>query len=85
MLAGSPDLPFYIEKLKSKIGSPNFIVCLDSGAGNYEQMWVTTSLRGLVVAEMEVAALKEGVHSGHGSGVVRCLSQVPIIVDCRYV
>lgn len=45
---------------------PNFLL----GAGNYDQMWVTTSLRGLVVSELEVSALKEGVHSGHGSGVI---------------
>jgi len=32
------DLPFYIEKLKEKIGSPSLIICLDSGCGNYEQV-----------------------------------------------
>lgn len=68
--SGSPDLPFYVEKLASRIGSPNLVVCLDSGCGNYEQLWVTTSLRGIMVAEMKVSLISEGVHSGSGSGVV---------------
>ena len=42
--SGSPDLPFYIEHLASRIGTPDLVVCLDSGCGNYEQLWLTTSL-----------------------------------------
>lgn len=68
--SGSPDLPFYIKHLESRIGSPSLIVCLDSGCGNYEQFWITTSLRGMLAGNLEVRVLNDGVHSGHGSGIV---------------
>jgi acetylornithine deacetylase/succinyl-diaminopimelate desuccinylase-like protein len=68
--SGSYDLPYYIEALSDRIGVPSLIVCLDSGCGNYDQLWCTSSLRGLVVGDLTVQLLKEGVHSGDGSGVV---------------
>jgi len=43
---------------------------LDSGAGNYEQLWTTTTLRGLVSGDLIVKILKEGSHSGSASGIV---------------
>ncbi|NLT67854.1 MAG: M20/M25/M40 family metallo-hydrolase [Acidobacteria bacterium] len=67
--SGSYDLPFYIESLQERIGTPSLVICLDSGCGNYDQLWCTTSLRGLVVGDLSVQLLKEGVHSGDGSGV----------------
>jgi acetylornithine deacetylase/succinyl-diaminopimelate desuccinylase-like protein len=45
-------------------------VCLDSGCLTYDRLWVTTSLRGLIGARLEVTVLKEGVHSGDASGIV---------------
>jgi acetylornithine deacetylase/succinyl-diaminopimelate desuccinylase-like protein len=68
--SGSYDLPFYIEKLASRIGVPSLVICLDSGCGNYDQLWCTASLRGLVAGDLTVELLKEGIHSGDGSGVV---------------
>ncbi len=68
--SGSEDLPFYFKEYKSRFGSPALVICLDSGAGNYEQMWTTTSLRGLVSGVLKVNVLSEGVHSGDASGVV---------------
>jgi acetylornithine deacetylase/succinyl-diaminopimelate desuccinylase-like protein len=68
--SGSFDLPAYVDHLAPRIGSPTLVVCLDSGCGNYEQLWCTTSLRGLVTGNLEVSLLTEGVHSGDGSGVV---------------
>jgi len=68
--SGSPDLPYYIEHHKNDIGVPSLIVCLDSGCGNYEQLWMTSSLRGLLVGELCVEILTDGVHSGHASGIV---------------
>jgi acetylornithine deacetylase/succinyl-diaminopimelate desuccinylase-like protein len=68
--SGSIDLPAYVEHLAPRIGTPSLVVCLDSGCGNYDQLWSTTSLRGLVLGTLEVELLREGVHSGDGSGVV---------------
>jgi acetylornithine deacetylase/succinyl-diaminopimelate desuccinylase-like protein len=68
--SGSYDLPHYIELLKERIGQPKLVICLDSGAGNYEQLWMTTSLRGNVVGELSVELISEGVHSGSASGIV---------------
>ena len=68
--SGSYDLPYYIDALADRIGSPGLVICLDSGCGNYEQLWCTTSLRGLVGGELSVEVLKEGVHSGDASGIV---------------
>ncbi len=68
--SGSPDLPFYIEYLAARIGTPDLIVCLDSGCGNYDQLWLTTSLRGIAAGKLTVRVLKEGVHSGDASGIV---------------
>ncbi len=68
--SGSFDLPHYIEALKDRIGTPSLVICLDSGCGNYDQLWVTTSLRGLAGGVLKVEVMSEGVHSGAASGVV---------------
>ena len=68
--SGSVDLVHYLGKLNDRIGSPSLIVGLDSGAGNYEQLWATTSLRGVVGGDLEIQVLRHGIHSGIGSGVV---------------
>lgn len=68
--SGSYDLPFYIDALKDKIGEPGLVICLDSGCGNYEQLWLTTSLRGLIGGNLTIKVLRQGIHSGVGSGVV---------------
>ena len=68
--SGSPDLPFYMEALAARIGNPELVICLDSGCGNYDQLWNTTSLRGVISGTLRVDILREGVHSGDASGVV---------------
>jgi acetylornithine deacetylase/succinyl-diaminopimelate desuccinylase-like protein len=68
--SGSADLPFYVDALKAKLGTPSLVVCLDSGCGNYEQLWGTTSLRGVVGGVLTAEVLTEGVHSGAASGIV---------------
>ncbi len=68
--SGSYDLPAYLESLATRIGKPDLVIGLDSGCGNYEQLWGTTSLRGLVNGVLTVEVLNEGVHSGDASGVV---------------
>jgi acetylornithine deacetylase/succinyl-diaminopimelate desuccinylase-like protein len=68
--SGSYDLPAYVDHLAPRLGSPSLVVCLDSGCGNYDQLWLTTSLRGLAGGALTVQVLEEGVHSGSASGVV---------------
>jgi acetylornithine deacetylase/succinyl-diaminopimelate desuccinylase-like protein len=68
--SGSYDLPYYVDHLAGRIGSPSLVVCLDSGCGNYDQLWMTTSLRGVASGTLTVRVLDEGVHSGDASGVV---------------
>ncbi len=68
--SGSYDLPAYLEALAPRIGAPDLVIGLDSGCGNYEQLWGTSSLRGLVNGVLSVEVLTEGVHSGDASGVV---------------
>ncbi len=68
--SGSIDLPSYIDLLADRIGTPRLVICLDSGCGNYDQLWMTTSLRGSIVGNLTVEVLTEGVHSGDASGIV---------------
>ncbi len=68
--SGSYDLPFYVDYLSARIGKPSLVICLDSGCGTYEQLWLTTSLRGLMGGNLTVKVLDEGVHSGDASGIV---------------
>ncbi|MEK8026340.1 M20/M25/M40 family metallo-hydrolase [Pseudaquabacterium rugosum] len=78
--SGSGDLPVHLDALRARLGDVGLVVCLDSGAGNYDQLWLTTSLRGMVSGQLKVEILSEGVHSGDASGVVpssfRILRQV---------
>ena len=78
--SGSRDLLPYIDALKTRLGDVALVVCLDSGAGNYDQLWLTTSLRGMASGTLKVEILTEGIHSGDASGVVpssfRILRQV---------
>jgi len=68
--SGSPDLPHYMSKYTAIIGEVDLVICLDSGAGNYEQFWSTVSLRGMISCNLKVEVLSEGVHSGNASGMV---------------
>ena len=68
--SGSPDLPAYMEEFAAVVGKPDLVICLDSGAGNYEQLWSTTSLRGIVGGTLRADVLTEGVHSGDAGGIV---------------
>ncbi|MCG8636701.1 MAG: M20/M25/M40 family metallo-hydrolase [Desulfobacterales bacterium] len=67
--SGSLDLPHYLETCKKIIGEPELVVCLDSGINDYEGMWLTASLRGVIEARLDVSLLTQGIHSG-GSGMV---------------
>ncbi|GLZ37489.1 M20/M25/M40 family metallo-hydrolase [Actinokineospora sp. NBRC 105648] len=68
--SGSPDLPFYLDHLREQLGEVSLVICLDSGGNDYERLWLTTSLRGLVSMDITVRVLRSGQHSGLASGVV---------------
>ena len=68
--SGSPDLPFYMSAFAERIGTPSFVVGLDSGCGDYDRVWFTTSLRGIAAGQLTVNVLREGVHSGDAGGIV---------------
>ncbi|HWP73497.1 MAG TPA: M20/M25/M40 family metallo-hydrolase, partial [Methylomirabilota bacterium] len=77
--SGSPDLPAYMEQLAERL-RPDLVICLDSGCSDYDHLWATTSLRGVLSGTLTVEVLTEGVHSGGASGIVpssfRILRQV---------
>ncbi len=77
--SGSPDLPAYVEQLADRL-RPALVICLDSGCGDYQHLWATTSLRGVTSGTLTVEVLREGVHSGAAGGIVpssfRILRQV---------
>jgi acetylornithine deacetylase/succinyl-diaminopimelate desuccinylase-like protein len=68
--SGSHDLLPYVDALRPRLGDVGLVICLDSGAGNYDQLWLTSSLRGLAAGTLKVEILTEGVHSGDASGLV---------------
>jgi acetylornithine deacetylase/succinyl-diaminopimelate desuccinylase-like protein len=68
--SGSYDLPAYLAQLSPRMGQVDFVIGLDSGCGDYERLWQTTSLRGMAAGTLGVEVLSEGVHSGHASGIV---------------
>jgi acetylornithine deacetylase/succinyl-diaminopimelate desuccinylase-like protein len=67
--SGSVDLPAHLDALGDSIGDPSLVVCLDAECGNYDQVWCTTSLRGIVIGRLRVRVLTEGVHSGMATGI----------------
>ena len=67
--SGSRDLPYYMDKLAARIGTPNLICCLDSGCDNYNQIWLTTSLRGNLAFTLSAQTMRDGMHSGVASGI----------------
>lgn len=68
--SGSPDLPYYLDELELALGIPDLVIVLDTGGIDYDRLWVTESLRGIVAGTLSVKVSSVGVHSGHGSGVM---------------
>ena len=68
--SGSPDLELYLDELKPQLGIPDVVIVLDTGGMDYDRLWITQSLRGIVAGTLSVKVSSEGVHSGHGSGVM---------------
>ncbi|MEM7097268.1 MAG: M20/M25/M40 family metallo-hydrolase [Pseudomonadota bacterium] len=68
--SGSFDLLYYMDAKFEEIGNAQLVVCLDAECGNYDQLWVTTSLRGMLPGTLSVDILHEGQHSGLAGGIV---------------
>ena len=68
--SGSPDLEAHLDQLAARLGDVDLVVCLDSGALDFDRLWITSSLRGNLVITVRVEVLTQGVHSGEASGVV---------------
>ena len=66
--SGSYDLPFYVDHLLDRIGDPSLVVCLDSGCGDWDRMWLTTSLRGIAAGTLEGARAERGRALGRRVG-----------------
>ncbi len=80
--SGSPDLPAHVEALADRIGTPSFVVCLDSGCIDYDRMWLTTSLRGIVNLTLSIDIVREGLHSGE-SGMIASSFRIARILLSR--
>jgi len=68
--SGSFDLPPYLEELTDHLGDPNMVVVMDSGGPDYEHVWMTEALRGLVSGTLSVKVSHEGIHSGNSGGSI---------------
>lgn len=67
--SGSEDLPDYLLALKERVGSPECFIILDNQCGDYERLWLNTSLRGTITGTLTVKAMDFGIHSGTFSGL----------------
>ena len=68
--SGSPSLLALLKLAEPLIGKPDAMFCMDSGALDYDQLWLTSSLRGVCIVDLCVEAGKVGYHSGEVGGVV---------------
>lgn len=60
----------YLNKCADRLGDIGLVIALDSCCGDYDRLWITHSLRGMLGGTIEVRTLKVGVHSGEASGIV---------------
>jgi len=67
---GSVGIEEYLEYFKKRIGMPSLVVILDTGCSDYDRLWLTDSLRGLLTGKLQVDILSAGIHSGVAGGVV---------------
>jgi acetylornithine deacetylase/succinyl-diaminopimelate desuccinylase-like protein len=68
--SGSPNLVGLLDIAKDAIGVPTCMFCLDSGAFDYEQLWITSTLRGICIIDMTVQVGVDSYHSGEVGGIV---------------
>ena len=66
----SCDLPYYLKRLRPRLGKVDLVICLDTAAHDYRNLWCTTSLRGIIEGTLKVRLLKDPVHSGAIGGII---------------
>lgn len=52
--SGSPNLISLLNIAKESTGTPDHLFCMDSGAFDYDKLWITSSLRGICIIDMKV-------------------------------
>ncbi len=68
--SGSPDFPYWIDKLRERFTGVSLVLVLDAGCIDYKHFCITTNFRGVLGTTLKVSVLEHGVHSGTASGVV---------------
>ena len=68
--SGSQNLLNLLSLAKDAIGTPDMVFCMDSGAFDYESLWLTSSLRGVIEASYNIEAGMQGYHSGELGGIL---------------
>lgn len=68
--SGSDSLLFLLSKARDLTGVPDYCFCMDSGCMDYDRLWLTSSLRGVVNIDLKIEAAKTAYHSGEAGGVV---------------
>lgn len=68
--SGSENLIKLLTLSEDYLGKPDCLFCMDSGVLDYEQLWVTSSLRGVAMVDLQVECALSGYHSGEVGGIV---------------
>jgi acetylornithine deacetylase/succinyl-diaminopimelate desuccinylase-like protein len=68
--SGSPNLIPLLDMAFPLIQKPDIMLCMDSGALNYDQLWMTSSLRGMCMVDVCVEVANQGYHSGETGGII---------------
>lgn len=68
--SGSDHLEELLAMAKDVIGIPDFLFCMDSGCIDYNHLWMTSSLRGVVEVDIQVKLGLQNYHSGEVGGIV---------------
>ena len=68
--SGSPNLLNLLALAKKQIGEADIVFCMDSGAFDYEKLWLTSALRGIACCNLTVEAGMQGYHSGELGGII---------------
>lgn len=79
--SGSYDLEYYLDTCQDTIGVPDLVICLDSGCGDWDHLWITTSLRGTIIGQLTARILTQDIHSGMSGAVASSFRILRQILD----